>query len=170
MSKICIALALAMMALMPTLSSAQTLQIKERGESPWEWYLTPTEYPCLAETIHLAGTLEWRLHMTFNPTSGGYSWQYKETTRGLTAVGMDTGETYQYNGPYTYTDNGSTDTPWGMYAFEITIHNINHFVGPGDLPNIYFRTLVHVTVDRVTYETKVLVVKEDVLCKSQGAG
>lgn len=103
--------------------------------------------------------------MVFSPR-GGYSYQATQTTKNATAVGLTTGETYRFNGPLTYVENGSTDEPWvTWYPLEFTFHNINHFEGPGQLPNIYFRTLSHVTFDRTTGEVKVEVLKDDVLCK-----
>lgn len=156
--------ALVLLVLTLPVSSA-TDQINTRTLYPADWYYTPTDYPCLVETIHVTGSFEERLHVLFNP-GGGYSWQVKQTTKDMTAVGLTTGETYQYNGPLTYVENGSTDAPWvNWYPVEFTFHNINHFEGPGQLPNIYFRTLTHVTFDRATGEAKVEVVKGDVLCR-----
>ena len=146
-------------------ASPATDQVKTRTDYIVDWYITQTDAPCLVETIHVTGTFEERLHVVFNP-QGGYSYQVKQSTKDMVAVGMTTGETYRYNGPLSYVENGWTDDPWNTwYPLEFTFHNINHFEGPGQLPNVYFRTLVHVTYDRTTGEAKVEVSKDDVLCK-----
>ena len=62
-------------------------------------------------------------------------------------VGLTTGDTYRFSGPLTETNNGSTDQ---VSIVEFTIHNINHFVGPGRASNIFFRTLIHVIFDPAT--------------------
>ena len=67
-----------------------------------------------------------------------------------------------YSGPLTYTQNGATDK---LDPVEFTLHNINHLVGPGQDNKLYLRTLVHVTIDPKTGQTKVEVSKDDVLCK-----
>ena len=141
--------------------SPETDQINTRTDYPFSWTYTPEDFPCLDEPIRLSGTYEERLHVVFNPR-GGYSWQVHQTTKNMTAVGLTTGETYQNSGPLSYVENGSTDRPWPI---EWTFHNINHFVGPGRLSNIYFRTLIHITYDRTTGNVNVVVFHDDVLCK-----
>jgi hypothetical protein len=129
-----------------------------------DWYLTPADFPCLAETIHLTGALEENLHIVINP-AGGYSWQYKQTgaLKGLTAVGLTTGAEYKFRGPYLWIENGSTDEPWvTWYPLEWTHHELDHFIGP---QNFYLRILWHVTFDRETGDLKVEVLKEDAICR-----
>ena len=165
MKTLCIGLSVAMLAILPGAASAQTDQVRTRTDYAVEWYLTPTDFPCLTETIHVTGSLEERLHVVFT-TLGGYTYQVKQNTRNMTAVGLTSGETYQYNGPMSYVENGSTDDPWvTWYPIEFTFHNINHFQGPGELPNLYLRTLVHGTFDRSTGELRVEVIRDDVLCR-----
>ncbi len=146
-------------------ASPGTDQVTTRTDYPVDFYLTPADNPCLVEGIHVTGSFEERVHVVFNP-GGGYTYQIKQSTKNMTAVGVTTGETYQYNGPLTYVENGSTDAPWvDWFAVEWTFHNINHYEGPGQLPNIYFRTLVHITLDRATGVVKVEVSRDDVLCR-----
>ncbi len=145
--------------------SPATDQINTRTDYPVDDYLTPTDNPCLVETIHVTGSFQERLHVVINP-AGGYSWQIQQTTKNMVAVGLSTGETYQYNGPLSYVENGRTDEPWvTWYPLEFTFHNINHYEGPGSVPNIYWRTLWHMTFDRTTGEVKVELLKDDVLCR-----
>jgi len=140
-------------------------QFKIEDSFPQDHYLTAAEYPCLVETIHVTGTLEMRTHWVMNP-GGGYSWQIKQSTRGMTAVGLDTGETYRYNGPFSLAHNGTTDEPWvTFYPFEWTVHNVNHYVGPGSLPDLFLRQTIHYTFDRETGELKAKVEKDDVICR-----
>jgi hypothetical protein len=47
---------------------------------------------------------------------------------------------------------------------EFTFHNVNHFVGPGQNDKMYLRTLAHVTIDPKTGQTKVEILRDDVLC------
>lgn len=157
------AAALAVLALaLP--GSPGSSQVNSRGERQVEWYLTPDENPCLVETLHVTGSVELRLHVVINP-GGGYSWQMMWTTK-MMAVGLDTGETYRYNGPMSSIENGRTDDPWmTWYPITWTSHNINHFEGPGQLPNLYVRSLTHTTYDRTTGGIKIEVFKEDVLCR-----
>lgn len=75
-----------------------------RTDYPVDDCLTPTDNPCLVETIHATGTFEERLPVVINP-GGGYSWQVKPTTKNMVAVGLTTVETYQYNGPLSYIEN-----------------------------------------------------------------
>jgi len=145
-------------------ASAQADQINEKIELEIDWHLTPADYPCLEETIHLTGTVEDSLHVVITP-SGGYSWQNKETGayKGLTAIGMTTGAEYRFRGPYSYVENGSTDEPWvTWYPLEWTFNVHNYFMGPQDF---YMRILWHVTYDRETGELKLETYKEDVTCK-----
>ena len=60
------------------------------------------------------------------------------------------------------TRSGGSDRQRGRRG---PVHNINHFEGPGQLPNFYYRFLQHLTLDRATGELKVDVWKEDLLCK-----
>jgi len=165
MKRVCLTLAAAAVFFAPGAAIAQSDQVNTRTEYPADWYFTPAEFPCLVETIHVTGAFEERLHVVFNP-AGGYTYQVHQTTKGMMAEGLTSGIAYRFNGPLSYTENGSTDEPWvTWYPVEFTFHNINHFEGPGQIQNIYFRTLVHMTFDRVTGETKVEISRDDVLCK-----
>jgi len=85
---------------LPPFAPGQAEHIRTTNIIPIDWYLTPAEFPCLTETIHLTGTIEENLHVVINP-AGGYSWQFKQTgaMKGLTAVGEDTGAEYLFRGP-----------------------------------------------------------------------
>jgi hypothetical protein len=76
-------------------------------------------------------------------------------------VGLTTGDTYRFSGPLTQTNNGSTDQ---VSDVEFTVHNINHFIGPGQAGDIYLRTLIHFTFDPATGAVKAEVFKDEVLC------
>lgn len=147
------------------LISAQSQQLKTSTAYEIDWYLTPAEYPCLAETIHLTGTYIEDIHVVVNP-SGGYSSQLKQVgagLKGITAVGMSTGAEYLFRGPLTWIENGTNDEPWvTWHPLEWTFTLFNHFIGP---QNFCMRTKWHVTLDRETGEVKTEVLKEDVICR-----
>lgn len=152
-----------LIALAPPVA-AQAEQVRTSTTYEIDWYLTPAEYPCLAETIHLTGTIDYKLHIIINP-SGGYSYQYKETGayKGLAAVGLISGAEYKFRGPLTWMENGWTDEPWvTWYPLEFTFHVLNFFIGP---QNFTLSTVRHVTFDRETGELKVEILKEKVYCK-----
>ena len=131
-----------------------------RIDVPFDWVLTPAQYPCLTEAIHVSGTYQEHLIFVENPSSG-FHFTLHQTTNNLTAVGLTTGDTYRFSGPLTNTANGSTDQ---VSIVEFTLHNINHFVGPGQDSDIYLRTLLHVTFDPATGAVKAEVFKDEVLC------
>jgi hypothetical protein len=81
-------------------------------------------------------------------------------------VGLTTGDTYRFSGPLTQTNHGSTDPVSGA---EFTIHNVNHFVGPGQASDILFRTLIHVTFDPATGAVKAEIFEDEVLCHGDAA-
>lgn len=165
MRKFCVALGLAMMVLVSGAASASNVQLRDRVDVPIDTYLTPAEFPCLVETIHVTGTMESRYQMVINPGSG-FSYQEWYLYKGMTATGLPSGVTYSYFGPAHYSATGTTDEDWvTFYPQEWTFTNTVHLMGPGDLPNIYFRTRYHFTVDRETGETKVEIFRDDVICK-----
>ncbi len=156
--------AVCLFAVVP-IASPETDQVNTRTDYPFEWFLTPTDAPCLTETIYVSGLLVERLHVVFNP-AGGYSYQVQQNVVKMIAVGLTTGETYQYNGPASFAEHGSTDQPWDNWqSLEWTYHNLNNYQGPGKLPNVYYRFLTHVTLDMTTQEVKVEVFKESLTCK-----
>jgi hypothetical protein len=146
--------------------AAQVQRETYRVDIPIDWYLTPTEFPCLTETIHAVFTVQEYANIFVNPSSGVH-WTIHQTTKDATAVGLTTGDTYQFSGPLTFTLNGATDA---VEIVEFTFHNINHFVGPGWDTNIYLRTLVHVTFDPATGRTKVEVNRDDVVVHPSRTG
>jgi hypothetical protein len=148
------------LALPQSVSTASNAAVRDtyRIDLPFEWVLTPTDFPCLSETIHLFGTLQE--HLVFVDSQGSIHLTVHQSTDNMTAIGLTTGDTYQFSGPLTFSASGSTSVG---NELEFTFHNINHFVGPGPDSNIFFRTLVHVTRDP-TGIPKVEVVKDDVLC------
>jgi hypothetical protein len=131
-----------------------------RVDVPFDWVLTPAEYPCLTEAIQLSGTYQEHLIFVDNPSSG-FHFTVHQTTNNVTVIGLTTGDTYRFSGPLTQTNNGSADQ---VSDVEFTIHNINHFVGPGQDSDILFRTLIHFTFDPATGAVKAEVFKDEVLC------
>ena len=129
-----------------------------RIDVPIDWLLTPSRYPCLTEAIQVSGSFEE--HLVFVDSRGSIHLTVHQSTNNVTAVGVTTGDTYQFSGPLTFTASGTTAIGQPL---EFTFHNINHIVGSGANSNIYFRTLVHVTRD-ATGTVKTEVIKDDVLC------
>lgn len=141
-------------------ASAEVERYEYKIDVPADWYFTASDSPCFTETIHVTGTYKEYVNTFVNPSSGVH-WTFHQTTDNLTAVGLTTGDTYAYSGPQTEVV-GSRDN---LDYVEFTLHNINHFVGPGRDNKIYLRTLIHVTIDPKTGQTKVEVLKDDALCK-----
>jgi len=165
MSRFRAALGFAMMVLLSSASSASSVPWRARVDVPIDDYLTPAEYPCLVETIHVTGTLESRFQCIINPVNG-FSVQEWYLYRGMTATGLTTGTDYSYRGAAHWTSTGTTDEPWiTFYPREWTFTNTVHLIGPGDDPNIYYRKHFHFTVDPETGEVKVEVFREDVVCR-----
>ena len=131
-----------------------------RIDVPFDWVLTPAEYPCLTEAIQLSGTYQEHLIFVENPSSG-FHFTVHQTTDNITVVGLTTGDRYRFSGPLTSTANGSTDQ---VSDVEFTLTNINHFIGPGQAGDIYLHTLLHVTFDPATGAVKAEVFKDEVLC------
>jgi hypothetical protein len=131
-----------------------------RIDVPFDWVLTPAQYPCLTEAIHLSGTYQEHLIFVANPSSG-FHITVHQTTNNITVVGLTTGDRYRFSGPLTFTANGSTDQ---VSEVEFTLTNINHFIGPGQAGDIYLHTLLHVTFDPATGAVKAEVFKDEVLC------
>jgi hypothetical protein len=153
----------ACLAVLVLFVSAQVEQVNIKREYEYDFYWTPSESDCLTETIHLFGTYEEHFHWV-QRKNGTYHFQVIQTVRGLTAVGLTSGITYHYSGPLSYTENGEGDGVEIYYPFEWTFHNINHFVGPGPLPNVCFRTLSHGKYNWETGQLEVKFVKDDVRC------
>ena len=97
----------------------------------------------------------------FVDSQGSVHLTVHQSTQDVTVIGLTSGAEYRYNGPLTFTANGTTDQG---DALEFTFVNKNHYVGPGGLSNIYFRTRFHAVLDRTTGEVKVDVGKDEVLC------
>jgi hypothetical protein len=121
--------------------------------------LSPSDFPCLTEAIHEFGSYEQYVNSIVS--QGSRHITVHQSTNNVTVIGMTTGDIYQYEGPLTYTASGYND---GGGPLEFTVHNINHYVGPGADGDIYFRTLLHVTFDATTGEPTVVVDKNEVLC------
>jgi hypothetical protein len=141
-------------------SAAQVQKSTYRIDVPVDFYLTPTQFPCLSETIHVFGTFQEHFLLVTTSTGLGHL-TIHQTTDNITAVGLSTGTQYQDSGPRTQTATGFPETG---FAFEFTVHNINHFVGPGQNDKIYLRTLLHATLDPTTGQSKVEISKDEVLC------
>jgi hypothetical protein len=142
-------------------SAAQVQKSTYRIDVPIELYLTPTQFPCLSETIHVFGTYQEHMLLVITSTGLGHL-TIHQTADNITAVGLTTGTKYQDSGPLTVTVTGYPATGT---TFEFTVHNINHFVGPGQTDNIYLRTLFHATLDPTTGVAKVDISKDEVLCR-----
>ena len=131
-----------------------------RVDLPFEWTLSPSEFPCLTESIQLSGTLQE--HLMFVAGDNAIHLTVHQTTDNVTVVGLSTGDRYAFSGPLTFSASGSTSDNQSALVF--TFHNLNHFVGPGPDANIMFRTLEHITFDRSTGAVKVRIFRDDVLC------
>lgn len=131
--------------------------------TPVDYYLTPTDYPCLTETVHVTGSFEEKGDWFFTPSSGLH-WNIHQKTKNMTAVGLDTGMKYAYSGPLTGTQNGVTDV-LDNPVVETWI-NHNHYVGPGDLGKIDVLFVWKATWDIHTGEVKVEVSKPEFIQKS----
>jgi hypothetical protein len=140
--------------------TAQAVKSSYRIDVPIDGYTTPTEAPCLSETVHVFGT--YQEHFIDIITNTGIEHTTVHQTTNLTGVGLTTGATYQIGGPLTLTMTGDPNNP---FPFEGTLHNITSLIGPGLNGKVYFRTLLHFTWDQTTFEPKVTVDKSDVLCR-----
>lgn len=141
-------------------SMAQAVKSAYRVDVPIDAYTTPTDAPCLSETVHVFGT--YQEHFVDIVTSAGIEHTTVHQTTHLTGVGLTTGETYQIGGPLTFTLTGSPTNP---IPLETTFHNTVKLIGPGLNGKVFFRTLLHITWDQTTFEPKVNIDKNDVLCR-----
>src|SRR5258706_10307026 len=71
----------------------QVQRFKYTIDVPVDQYWTPSESPCLTETIHVVGSYKEYFNSLVNPSSGIH-WTLHQTTDNLTAVGLTTGDTY----------------------------------------------------------------------------
>ena len=131
-----------------------------RVDLPLDLVFSPTDFPCMTEPIHLYGTFEEHAVLVADG-SGGLHLTLHQTTNDLTAIGLTSGVEYRFSGPLSIDWTSPSLAP---DVVEFTLHNINHFVGPAGVQDVYFHTLFHVTLDRATGATKVEVVKDDVRC------
>ncbi len=153
---VCIAIGLA--ASVP--SSAQSQVTAYRSEATLDSYFTPTDFPCLDETVHVFGTIEDYSVEVINPQGIGHMIDHE--TPHLAAVGTVTGKTYHTSGPLTFTSSGYSAS---VNPFETTFSNILTLIGPGELGKVHFRMLVHSTYDRTTGDAKLEIVKQDIVCR-----
>lgn len=138
-------------------SGAQVFQAT--FEIPIDWLLTPAEFPCLKEPIHVTGSVTE--HDVFVVGGSSSHFTAHQSTQNVTAVGVTSGDRYAFSGPLTFSATAPTD---GVSLRELTFHNINHIVGPGKDSDIFFRTLEHITFDPATGEIKTRIFKDAVLC------
>lgn len=130
-----------------------------RFDIPFDDILYPSDFPCLTEPIHEFGTVVEFVNSVVS--QGSRHITIHQQTGTTTVIGLTTGDTYRYEGPLTLTASGYNADGGPL---EFTIHNINHYVGPGADGDIYFRTLQHITWDATTGVPKVVVDKNEVLC------
>jgi hypothetical protein len=128
-----------------------------RVDLPFNFVLTPSQFPCLTEALQFSGTIEE--HLVFVQNSGRIHVTIHQTTNNVTVTGLTTGDRYAFSGPLTFSASG----PIAPEPLVFTFHNINHVVGPGGDSNLFVRTLEHVTRD-ATGAVKVSVFKDEVLC------
>ncbi len=131
-----------------------------RLDLPVDGEYSPIDFPCLTEPIHVTGSYEEHLVLVTDPT-GGLHLSVHQTTKDVTAVGVTTGVQYRYSGPL---QQNMYLPPDGVDVVSFTFHNINHFVGPAGLPDLYLRTLFHFTVDPDTGIWKAAIWNDEVLC------
>ena len=128
-----------------------------------DYTLSPVDYPCLTESIHVTGCYTERVHLVGNG-SGGVEIQIQQSnskTVPMVAVGMTTGTIYRHSGPLSWTWNYTGTSP--NYVSQ-TLHSILHFVGPGGLGDLYLRYVGHITRDPTTGDVVVMFEFDDVLC------
>jgi hypothetical protein len=130
-----------------------------RFDISFDDFLTPSDFPCLTETIHEFGSITEYVNSVVS--QGSRHITEHQQTDNVTVIGMTTGDTYRYQGPLTLTASGYNVDGGPL---EFTIHNINHYVGPGADGDIYFRTTLHVTFDATTGVPTVVVDKNEILC------
>lgn len=105
--------------------------------------LTPADFPCLSEDVILDGTLHLVEHTTFN-ASGGRNIKILFNAPGFTAVGDPSGTIYRVTGPthLSTIDNDLTAPPKVRSVLDVI-----HVIGPGDVNDLLFWSLFHVTRD-----------------------
>ena len=140
---------------------AQAVREHDSVVSPVDIYFTPTEQPCLTETIHFLGSFRTQWNIISTPT-GGYHFMLHQAGGAFKGVGETTGDTYQLIGPFSFTVNFATDS---VEPVELTLNNRNIFVGPGQDAKLFLFTVIHVTFYPATGEVKVEVFKDRVSCK-----
>src|SRR5215468_7407948 len=136
--KIAIAACIAF-GLLPLPSTAQAVKTTYRLDVPIDGYTTPTDAPCLSETVHVFGT--YQEHFVNIVTGNAIQHTTIHQTTDLTGAGLTTGATYQIGGPLTFTVTGDPSNP---FPFEVTLHNIVKLIGPGQNGKVYLRTLLHI--------------------------
>lgn len=138
-------------------SGAQVFQ--NTFEVPVDWLLTPTDYPCLKEPIHVTGAFLEHDVLVVGSTELQLTQHQSNNT--VTATGVTSGDKYAFSGPFTFTGTVPRDAD---AVRELTVRNINHIVGPGKDSDIFFRTLYHITLNPTTGEIKTEISKADVRC------
>ena len=128
-----------------------------RIDVPFDWVLTPEEYPCLTEAIQLSGTYQEHLIIVENPSSR-FHFTVHQTTNNITVVGHD--------------DGRQVSLQWPADANEQRLHLRPGIHAPQHQPfrrtwsafRIFFRTLIHFPFDPATGAVKAEVFKDEVLC------
>ena len=161
-SKVCLAALLLTLAFLIWHQPALAQAVREHDSvvSPVDFYVTPTEQPCLTETIHFLGTFRSQVNIISTPT-GGFHLTLHQAGAAFKGVGETTGDTYKLIGPFSWTINEETASP----VVDFTQNNRNIFVGPGQDAKLFLFTVTHFIYDSATGDVKLEVSKERVSCK-----
>ena len=161
-SKVCLTALLLTLAFLIWHQPALAQAVREHDSvvSPVDIYFTPTEQPCLTETIHFLGSFRTQWNIISTPT-GGFHLTLHQAGAAFKGVGETTGDTYQLIGPFSWTINEETASP----VVDFTQNNRNIFVGPGQDAKLFLFTVTHFIYDSATGDVKLEVSKERVSCK-----
>ncbi len=144
----------------PQPTGAQAQVIKQRFDDPLDDIFHPADFPCLAEDVHVFGTIRTRTQTVFD-SQGGLHLNVHQVAD-LAAVGSSTGDTYHTQGPLVfvaYDFDNDPNTP----SREVFFHNLIQLVGPGQDGKFLLRTLFHVVFSANGVQT-VGVDKVELLC------
>jgi len=144
-------------SLLPMMAAAQVQ--KTNTYVPVDGYFTPTDFPCLTETVHLTGGFDEQVVFALNANIAHYTIHQKT---GISAVGVDSGSKYVFQGPMTST--AAFEVPYQDLPLEFTTHNSNHLVGPGGV-NLYIHEIMRGMWDPETGTLRLWMDKIGVVCK-----
>ena len=152
-----ILLLLLAVSLLPMMATAQAQ--KTKTYVPVDGYFTPTDFPCLTETVHLTGGYTEQVVSALNANIAHFT-IHQQTE--ISAVGVDSGSKYVFQGPMTST--AIFEEPYHDLPLEFTTHNTNHLVGPGGV-NFFTHEIMRGMWDPETGALRLWIDKINVVCK-----